>query len=45
LIAGIRDAWDVVCEEAALTEVEQHLLGQRMFLNPFIFTGAPARLR
>jgi serine/threonine-protein kinase HipA len=45
LIAGIRDAWDVVCEEAALTDVEQHLLGQQMFLNPFIFTGAPARLR
>ena len=44
-IGCIRDAWDGICEEAALTEVERNLLGQRMFLNRFIFEGAPARLR
>jgi serine/threonine-protein kinase HipA len=37
--------WDEICEEAALDEVERKLLGQNVFLNPFIFEGAPERLR
>ena len=35
----IRDAWDDICKEAALTEVERNLFGQRIFLNDFIFEG------
>ena len=39
-IGAIRDGWDEICEEAALTEVERGLFGQRMFLNDFIFEAA-----
>ena len=35
----IRDAWDDICEEAALTEVERNLFGQHIFLNDYIFEG------
>ena len=38
-IGTIRDAWDGICEEAALTEVERNLFGQRIFLNDYIFEG------
>ena len=38
-ISTIRDGWDDICEEAALTEVERNLLDQRMFLNDYIFEG------
>ena len=38
-IGTIRDAWDDMCEEAALTEVERNLFGRRMFLNDSIFEG------
>ena len=38
-IGTIRDAWDDICQEAALTEVERDLLGQRIFLNDFTFEG------
>ncbi len=38
-IDTIRNAWDDICEEAALTEVERNLFGQRIFLNDFIFEG------
>ncbi|MDE2914583.1 MAG: type II toxin-antitoxin system HipA family toxin [Paracoccaceae bacterium] len=38
-IGTIRDAWDDICEEAALTEVERNLFGQRIFLNDHIFEG------
>ena len=31
--------WDDICKEAALTEVERNLFGQRMFLNDDIFEG------
>ena len=41
----IRDGWDDICAEAALTEVERNLFGQRIFLNDFIFEGAPEDLR
>ena len=44
-IGTIRDAWDDICEEAALTEVERNLFGQRIFLNDYIFAGAPEGLR
>ena len=36
-IGTIRDAWDEICEEAALTEVERNLFGQRIFLNDYVF--------
>lgn len=38
----IRSAWDDTCEEVQLTTVERNLFGQRMFLNDFVFEGAPA---
>ena len=41
----IRDAWDDICEEAALTEVDRNLFGQRIFLNESIFEGTPEGLR
>jgi len=41
----IQDEWDDICEEAELTEVERNLFGQRIFLNEFIFEGAPKGLR
>ncbi len=44
-VAAIRDGWDHVCKEAALTEVERNLFAQRMFLNDFIFEGAAEGLR
>ena len=44
-IGAIRDAWDDICEEAALTDVERNLFGQRMFLNDYIFEGAAKGLR
>ena len=36
-IDAIRDAWDEICEEAGLTEVEHNLFGQRFFLNDYVF--------
>ncbi len=44
-IATIRDEWDDICREAALTEVERNLFGQRLFLNDSIFAGTAAGLR
>ena len=44
-IRALRAAWDAVMEEAALSQVERRLLQQRIFLNPYIFEGAPARLQ
>ena len=38
-IGTVRDAWDDICREAALTEVERNLFGQRIFLNDYIFEG------
>jgi serine/threonine-protein kinase HipA len=40
-IATLRENWDAVCEEAALTEIERNLLAGRAFLNPYIFEGEP----
>lgn len=44
-IGTIRAAWDRVCDEAALGQVDRALLSQRIFLNPFIFEGVPDGLR
>ena len=44
-IDNIRDGWDDICEEAALTDVERNLFGQRIFLNDFVFEGTVLRLR
>ncbi len=44
-IRSLRAAWDEVMEEAAMSEVERRLLQQRIFLNPFIFEGAPPKLQ
>lgn len=44
-ITAIRDAWDEICEEAALATVERNLFEQRIFLDDFIFEGAPDDVR
>ncbi len=44
-INTIRDEWDDICEEAALTEIERNQFGQRMFLNDSIFEGMAKGLR
>lgn len=44
-ITTIREAWGDICEEAALTTVERNLFEQRIFLNDFIFEGAPDDVR
>ncbi|TXS92193.1 type II toxin-antitoxin system HipA family toxin [Parahaliea maris] len=41
----IRSTWGDICEEAELTTVERNLFGQRMFLNEFVFEGAPVGLQ
>ena len=38
----IERTWRAVCEEAALSEVDQALFWRRQFLNPFAFFNAPA---
>lgn len=38
-ISVIRDGWNEICEEAALSEVERNLFSHRMFLNDPIFDG------
>ena len=43
-ITVIRDRWDAVCREAALSEVDRNLLWRRQFLNPFCFEGAGEEL-
>ena len=44
-IESIRGGWDDICEEAALTDVERNLFGQRIFLNDFVFEGTAESLR
>ena len=43
-IERMRAALPEVAEKARLTEVDRELLFKRIFLNPFIFQDAPARL-
>lgn len=40
-IRTVQENWDEICSEASLSEVDRNLLWRRMFLNPFIFEGAP----
>lgn len=40
----IREQWDSVCDEAALSAVDRQLLWRRQFLNPFAFEGAPGEI-
>jgi serine/threonine-protein kinase HipA len=35
----IEDKWDLVCDEAKLSEVDRKLFWHRQFLNPFAFEG------
>lgn len=44
-IRALRAAWEEVATEAKLSEIERTLLGQRIFLNPYIFEDAPPRLQ
>ena len=44
-IGTIRDAWDDICEEAALTEVERNLFDRRIFLNDSVFEGTVGHQR
>ncbi|HDJ85501.1 MAG TPA: type II toxin-antitoxin system HipA family toxin [Chromatiales bacterium] len=41
-IDTIREQWDDICEQAALSEVERNLFSRRIFLNPSIFEGLPS---
>ena len=43
-IATIRDHWDAVCDEAALTDIDRALMWRRQFLNPYALEGAPGVL-
>ncbi|OEJ67736.1 type II toxin-antitoxin system HipA family toxin [Magnetovibrio blakemorei] len=43
-IEALHAAWPVVCAEANLNPVERKLLVDHVFLNPFIFEGAPKNL-
>lgn len=38
-VATIRDNWQAVCDEAALTEVDRAFLWRRQFLNAYAFEG------
>lgn len=44
-IEQLQLAWPGIIQEAGLTEIDQNLLGRRMFLNPFIFEGTTADIR
>lgn len=37
----VRMNWKAICDEVELSEVDRKLFWGRMFLNPFIFEGAP----
>ena len=43
-IAGIREHFADVSEEASLSAIDQSVLWGRAFLNPYVFEGAPAKL-
>lgn len=43
-VETVRERWADICEEAQLSVVDRTLLGDRMFLNPFIFENAPASI-
>jgi serine/threonine-protein kinase HipA len=43
-IATIKQEWQSVCDEAALSTVDRDLFWRRQFLNPYAFEGAPDAL-
>lgn len=43
-IETVRARWKNICHEVKLSEVDRNLLWERMFLNSFIFEGAPAAI-
>jgi len=43
-INALHDTWSEACAEANLNPVERRLLSDHMFLNPYIFEGAPESL-
>ena len=43
-IEVVRTRWASVSDEALLNEIDRNLLWRRMFLNPFIFEGAPTQI-
>jgi serine/threonine-protein kinase HipA len=43
-IAGIREHFANVSEEASLSAIDHSVLWGRLFLNPYVFEGAPAKL-
>ncbi|MBM68118.1 MAG: phosphatidylinositol kinase [Haliea sp.] len=45
LIYSVEEAWATVCEEAALTDIDRNLLGRRVFINDYIYEGAPNRVK
>jgi len=44
-ITGVEEAWQSICMEAALSEVDQKHFWKRQFLNPFAFQNAPSGVR
>lgn len=40
-IRTVHQNWEEVCREASLSELDRNFLWERVFLNPFIFEGAP----
>ncbi|WP_116364679.1 type II toxin-antitoxin system HipA family toxin [Parahaliea mediterranea] len=44
-IEVIRSTWDDISGEAELTAIERKLYSQRMFLNDFVFEGAPSSIK
>jgi serine/threonine-protein kinase HipA len=43
-IVGVREHFKDVSEEATLSAVDRSVLWGRVFLNPYVFEGAPAKL-
>jgi serine/threonine-protein kinase HipA len=40
-IIAIKEQWNAVCDEAALSDVDKQILWGRQFLNPYAFDDAP----
>nr|WP_318383594.1 HipA domain-containing protein [uncultured Enterobacter sp.] len=43
-IKTLRNRWESVCDEVALSEIDRRLFWGRMFLNPYIFENTPEAL-
>lgn len=44
-VQRIEQAWNPLCDEASLSEVDRNYFWRRQFLNPFAFYGAPDEVR